>query len=157
MAKRLVFLSVAVLQHQQGHHPRRFMPGIQVAHDGPRNHDTGTGTQALHETQCDQAMDVRCQGTTDAAYAEQREAEVHRQTPSHHVRHRSIDDLAGAHGDEIRHQTGLHRTDGRVHVRADRGQGWQVHVDRERTDCRQQAQHQGDAQETRIHELVCFE
>ena len=79
------------------------------------------------------------------------QAEIERRLAPDHVGHRAIDDLADAERDEERHQRHLRRRRRGVQVGRDGRQRRQVHVDRERPDRRQQAEHDRVARIVREH------
>ena len=83
------------------------------------------------------------------ASANRPQPEVERRLASHHVRHGAVEQLAHAQREEEGREAHLHGADAGAQAAADLRQRGQVHVDRERADGRQQAQHERDPEEAR--------
>ena len=143
-------------QHQQRHQLGGLSAGVQVAHDGARHRHAGAGAKALQEAEGDQPFDGRRHCRTDAADHEQRKAAIERQLAADHVGDRPDDDLAETHRQEEDQQAHLHGGGAGVQIRADRRQSGQIHVDGERADGGQQAEHDRDAEEFGTHDSGFF-
>ena len=94
---------------------------------------------------------------TDAAGDEQHQAGIEQRLAAIHVRKRTDDDLAESHGKEKDQQAHLHRHGAGLQIRADRGKRGKIHVDGERTDGGQQAEHDRDAEEIGGHDVLLSE
>jgi len=131
-------------QHQQGHQARGFVAGVQVAHDGARNHHPGARPERLHRAKANQYFNARGQRATDAAHGKDHQAGIDRQLAPEHIADRAVEQLAHADDDEEHRQAHLHRRRRRLQAGAEGRQGRQVDVDGERPDGGDQPEQEGE-------------
>ena len=134
---------------------------MSFAASGPvwRSRTTARGTtvpaqapRPWTKTEGDEPFDGGCQRAADAADHEQHEADIQRQLAPEHVGKRAVDELAGAERHEEDHEAHLHLTDAGAEIGADGRQGRQIHIDGEGSDRAEQAQHDREADERRVHD-----
>ena len=138
-------------QHDQRHQPRRVRARMQVAHDRARDGHAGAGADALDEAGDDQPFDRGRQTASDRADRVKRHAEIERRPPAMAVGDRPVNDLAARDREEERDEAALRGSGRGPEIGGNRGQCRQVHVDRERADRGQQAQHDRVAREASSH------
>ena len=117
-----------------------------VADDGPGDHRSHRAAQALKAARRDQ------HGDAVAGQAQHRAHQVHRQPDLEHdpapeaIGQRPEQKLAHRQPQEEAAETALHRRLAHPEIRAQLGQGGQVHVDGQRGCRRQQAEQEDEAQ-----------
>jgi hypothetical protein len=127
---------------------------MQVTHDGARHHHAGRGTQALDDAEEDQPFDIGRKRRPKAANGKQHQADIERRLAAYHVGDRADDDLRQPHGQEEDKQAHLHGGGAGVEIGADRRQSGKIHVDGERADGRQKAEHDRYAEKLGCHDVV---
>ena len=131
--------------HQRGHHLRRPVAGIQVAHHGAAQHHARASPQRLHHAPGDHRTRAPRQAAPGGADHEQHQPDCNRPTPAIPVANRPPQQLPEAEADQVTGDGEVDRARIRPQRHRHRRQRRQVEIGRDRGEGQQRAQHRKHA------------
>ena len=141
-------------QHHVGEDARRFMRAEEIAHAGARHHAARASADRLEEARDHQHLHAGGERTGRAHRQIEKQPRIERRLAAEAIRHRPEEGLSRREAQEERGERGFRRSDGNAEVARDGRQRGQVHVDGERAECRQRAQHDDKLDARRGGELA---